>query len=61
MFVIVRNYVADAINAVIDQKLNGRPCDADSREIIFGQVLAYFDEHGHIPEFDLTEPEESTT
>lgn len=60
MLVIVPNSLSDAINAVIDQKLKGRPCDANSREIIYGQVLAYFDEHGHIPEFELTDKEPTT-
>lgn len=57
-FVVVPNTLADAINAAIDRELSGRPCDAESREIIFNQVLAYFDEHGRLPDFSLNAREQ---
>lgn len=55
MLLIVPNTLRDAIHAAIDKALDGRPCDDESREVLYGQLLMYFNEHGRIPEFDLTE------
>lgn len=51
--VIVPNSLSDAIHAAIDRELNGRPMEAEEREIIYGQLLSYYDEHGRIPDFYL--------
>lgn len=51
--VVVPNDLRDAIYAAIDKELNGRPCDDADREVIYEQILAYFDEHGRIPDFSL--------
>lgn len=52
--VIVPNDLRDKINAAIDQALDGRPCDDASREVIYGQLLEYFDDHGELPDFTLS-------
>lgn len=54
MFFIVPNDLRDAINAAIDKALAGRPCDGESREVIFAQLLGHYSQHGAIPDFDLT-------
>jgi hypothetical protein len=60
MLVIVPSSLRDAINAALDKALDGRPCDADSREVLYDQLLCYFDEHGAIPDFTLTPSEGAT-
>jgi hypothetical protein len=57
MFAIVPDSLRDAINAALDKALDGRPCDADSRAVLYDQLLCYFDEHGVIPDFALTPTE----
>lgn len=54
--VIVTNALRDDIHRRIDAALAGRPCSADERESIYQQLLAYFDEHGVLPDFSLTPP-----
>jgi hypothetical protein len=51
--VVVPNQVRDAINKAIDEKLDGRPISAEEREDVYNALLAYFDDHGCIPDFDL--------
>lgn len=51
--VIVPNSLRDQIHAAIDKALAGRPCDDETREHLYGQLLDYFDEHGTIPDFTL--------
>jgi len=51
--VIVPNSLRDAIYARIDAALAEFPDAASDREIFYSQLLAYFDEHGVIPEFEL--------
>lgn len=53
MLVIVPDSLRDAINAKIDEALIAVPEAADHREHFFGQLLAYFDEHGVVPDFSL--------
>jgi len=53
--VIVPNDLRDKIHTAIDEALGGRPCSNEDREILYGQLLDYFDEHGCIPDFDLKE------
>lgn len=53
--VVVPNSLRDLLLAAIDKALVGRPCDDESREILYQQLLDYYDEHGTIPDFDLRE------
>ena len=56
--VIVPNSLDAAIHAAIDKALEGRPCDDESRGVIYQQVLDYYYEHGAMPDFQLlTEPQ----
>jgi hypothetical protein len=53
MLVIVPNCLRDEINAAIDTALIGHPDAEPDREIFYDTLLAYFNEHGVIPEFTL--------
>ena len=55
MLLIVPNSLHDAIHESITKVLGGRPCDDESREILYQQILKYYDDHGNIPNFTLTE------
>lgn len=55
MLFLVPDSLAAAINQAIDKALNGRPCGDFDREIIFKQVLGFYDRNGFVPSFDLTE------
>lgn len=51
--VIVPNVLRDAINAKLDAAIEACPGAADDREIYFHDLLAYFNKHGELPNFDL--------
>ena len=53
MLVVVPDSLRDALYAAIEKALHGRPCTDQDRETLYGQLLAYYDEHGRIPEFEL--------
>lgn len=53
MFVIVPNELSDAIYERIDKQLEKVPSLVDQREDIYHELLAYFNEHGVIPDFTL--------
>lgn len=55
--VAVSNHLSDAIYQVLDKALEGCPEAAPDREVLYGQLLSFFDEHGYIPEFSLTKRE----
>ena len=55
MLLIVPNSLHDAIHAAITTALAGRPCDDESREILYQQILKHYHDHGSIPDFTLTE------
>ena len=57
MFRIVPNYIADAINAKLDAAFAECPEAAKDREVLYGHLLDYFDEHGVIPEFSVKKKE----
>ena len=57
MFRIVPNYIADAINANLDAAFAECPEAAKDREVLYGQLLDYFDEHCVIPDFNLKKKE----
>lgn len=52
-FVIVPNFVRDAINRKLDEMIAAEPLAAKDREYLYSQLLAYFSEYGVIPEFAL--------
>jgi hypothetical protein len=54
---IIPEALSIAIEKAIDKVLNGRPCDDISRASIRNELLIYFNEHGQMPEFELTEKE----
>lgn len=52
-FVIVPNFVRDAINRKLDEKIAEEPAAAKDREYLYTRLIAYFSEYGEIPEFEL--------
>lgn len=54
MLVIVPNYIADAINAKLDAAFIEVPDAEKDREVLYGQLLDYFNEHGVVPDFKLS-------
>lgn len=55
--VIVPNVLRDAIFAKLDAAIAACPEAAAERETLYEQLLAYYDEHGVIPEFTVTPKE----
>lgn len=51
--VIVPDSLRAAINARLDAAIAACPEAAADREALYGQLLAYFDEHGVIPDFTI--------
>jgi hypothetical protein len=49
--VIVPNALHDAINKRLDAAIAECPDAAIDREALYAQLVAYFDEHGCIPDF----------
>lgn len=54
MIVVVPNELSDAIDKKITLALSGRSCSEKDREIIRNQLIGYYNEHGIIPDFDLS-------
>jgi len=52
--VIVPNTLRDAINAKLDDAFAACPEAAKDRDALYYRLLAYFDEHGELPDFTLT-------
>ena len=52
-FVIVPNYISEAIYAKVDAAIAGAPDAAQDREYFYGVLLRYFNDHGEIPDFEL--------
>ncbi len=57
MYVIVPNYVRDAINKRLDEALGDLPVPAPDREIMYDTLLRAYNETGQIPSFDIKGPE----
>ena len=55
--VIVPDSLDAAIHAKLDAAFLVTPDAEQDREALYGMVLAYFDEHGVIPEFTLAKKE----
>lgn len=53
MLVIVPNSLRDAINAKLDAALAACPAAAPDRDLFYRQLLAYFNDHGVVPDFTL--------
>lgn len=53
MFYVIPNSLRDAINAKLDEQFALVPDAAKDREVLYGQLLDYFAEHGVIPDFSL--------
>ncbi len=53
MLVVVPNKLRDKINAKLDAAFAECPEAEFEREGLYSQLLAYFDEHGVVPEFSL--------
>jgi hypothetical protein len=52
-FVIVPDYLAEKIYRLVDEEIAKYPPAAPDRELIYSQILGYFNEHGVIPDFSL--------
>lgn len=52
-FVIVPNVLSRAIYAKIDAELRRVPDAAPNREAFYRQLVAFYNEHGYVPEFSL--------
>jgi len=55
MFYVVPDSLRLAIEEKLDAEIAKVPEAAPDREHLYGQLLAYFNDHGVIPEFTLTE------
>lgn len=53
MFRVIPNSLRDAINAKLDAAIAECPAAEKDREVLYGQLLDYFDEHGAVPDFSL--------
>jgi hypothetical protein len=53
MLVIVPDSLRDAINAKLDAEIAKHPDAAADREILYGQLLDYFNALGVLPDFTL--------
>jgi hypothetical protein len=59
MLVIVPNSLRDAINAKLDAAFKDLPKAANAdREIMYSQLVGYFNDYGHIPDFTIAIPGE---
>ena len=48
------NALRDEIDAQLDAAIAECPEAAIEREALYEQLLAYYDEHGFVPEFSIT-------
>lgn len=51
--VIVPNELRDAINAKLDAAIRDYPESEKDRECLYRELLAFYDEHGYLPEFTI--------
>ena len=56
-FVIVPDSLSSAINLKLDIAIAACPAAAADRAELYRELVAYFDEHGEIPEFELKRKE----
>ena len=50
---IVPDSLREAINAALDDAIAKSPDAAPWRDNLYSHLVAFFDEHGYIPEFSL--------
>lgn len=53
MLLIIPDFVKDAINTKLDIAFKEVPEAEKDRDVLYHQLLEYFDEHGEIPDFQL--------
>lgn len=53
MFVVVPDSLRNAINNKLDAAIADCPDAAKDRDALYGQLLAFFNEHGRVPDFTL--------
>lgn len=62
MFLIVPDFVSDAINAALDKALDGQPEEAKQcRPHLYRQLLDYYNEHGTLPEFSIQKADKDSS
>lgn len=57
MLVVVPDSLRNAINEKLDAAIAVCPDAEKDREVLYGQLLAYFNEHGVVPDFTLAKAE----
>ena len=55
--VIVPNILREAINTKLDSAIAACPGAESNRDILYHQLLSYFDEFGCLPEFTVAKKE----
>lgn len=53
MFYVVPNCIGNEISRKLDAEIEKHPDAAKDREVLHGQLVEYFAEHGVIPDFSL--------
>lgn len=53
MFYILPNYIGDEIDRLLDAQIEKVPGAAKDRDVLRGQLIDYFADHGVIPDFSL--------
>ena len=53
MFRVIPNVLRDKINEKLDTAFLACPDAAKDRDVLYLQLIDYFDEHGVIPDFEL--------
>ena len=53
--VVLPNELRDEINALLDEQFLIYPDAEKDREVFFSMLLAFFDEHGYLPDFKLSQ------
>lgn len=56
---IVPNVLSAAINRALDSAIAKCPDAAPDRDLFYERLLAYFNEHGEIPEFSLAKRDDA--
>ena len=56
--VVVPNALSEAINAALEVAIAAVPAAAKDHAVLYDQLLAFYDEHGYLPEFTLAPPVE---
>lgn len=57
LIIIVPDILSDAINEKLEKAFLVFPEARKDRDVLFHELLEYFDEHGEIPEFELKKKE----